>query len=141
MTENLKNRLYAIGDVDTGVLLVTLDPLRVSYISKDEIAAYGAHTRQSSQSVFDSIANKVSILFQHYPSSGPDFCYVADTAPGTWQANRIPFPPLFDALDFLAGRPDQGHPLPMGCRDSSPDGLHAAWLVEYQTGEHLCRQY
>lgn len=141
MAEDLSNRLYLIVDQDTGILLVRLDPLRVSYIAKADIAAYAVYMKYSSvDKAFEEISRSAKKIFQGAPTAKADYCYVADLPPGTWQENRIPFPPLFDGLDYLAGRPDQQQPLPQRCADAASEGLHTGWCVMHDD-EHKCRAY
>jgi hypothetical protein len=130
-----------VFDKDTGILLVRLDPLRVSYIARSDIAAYAVYRNFSGiDKAFDEITDSAKTLFSGAPTAGADFCYVADLPPGTWQENRIPFPPLFDGLDYLAGRLDQERPLPQSCADATTDGLHVGWCVKHDD-EYSCRKY
>ncbi|HWA91097.1 MAG TPA: hypothetical protein VG889_13755 [Rhizomicrobium sp.] len=117
-------RLYVIGDKETGVLFVTVDPLRVAYVGNDDIAAY-AGAGSPPEEIFARIAGAIKSVIicsedsktklgigtggqqvQRQVESGvtvsdAEFCFVANMKDGRWEAKRQPFPPLYGVLNYM----------------------------------------
>jgi hypothetical protein len=123
-------KLYVIGDKQTGVAFVTLNPLRAALVSKQTIEEFAAKSKSTFDTVFGNIANAVQALIvksdgKDIPQdivavpealgtliargttiSDAEFCFVADLLDGAdWETYRIPFPPLEPTLDHIATAP------------------------------------
>ena len=56
------SRIYVIGDKETGVLFVLLDPLRVALVPRAEIEAYAVRTRHRSGKRFRRRRSRQSMV-------------------------------------------------------------------------------
>ncbi len=115
------SKVYVIGDKDTGVVWLMLEPLRVAMVSKQEIAAFAERIDQSYEEAFSAIAAASQKLmldeadadsdwekFGSLVSGGrqvadADFCFIADVQSNDWQALRDGCMPISDAIGVLGG--------------------------------------
>ncbi len=120
-------RLYVIGDKQTGVVLVTLDPLRAALVSLDEIKRFAQASGRTVDQVFGFVAEGAQRLIvrnvkpERLPNdeafvegirtlvesgatvTDADFCMIADLPIGAeWETKRNPYPPLKQGLEHLA---------------------------------------
>ena len=119
-------RLYVIGDKETGVAFVTLDPLRAALVSREVIQKFADASGRGFEGVFGDIAKAIQTLIVRSDAktrpanvaavpdafgalieggsiiSDAEFCFIADLADGKWETFRNPFPPIEDSLDHLA---------------------------------------
>jgi hypothetical protein len=118
--------MYVIGDLETGVLLVKSNPVKVVSIPNSAIAEYAESQGTSSEDVFSRLAaasSRISKTSQANPRvpdnaelhravgmsvlmgqtvSDADFCFVADIDDEKFDSGRYMVDPLQDALAMLA---------------------------------------
>ena len=127
------SRVHAIGDKETGVLFVLLDPLRVALVSRAEIEAYAVRHGIAPENAFGDVASAIHGLIRKTDGTvGPayddlvfftvsnliasgkaiteaEFCFVSevDKTAGDWKSFRNGFMPILpagDRRDAGAGR-------------------------------------
>jgi hypothetical protein len=125
-----RTRLYVIGDKETGVIFITVNPLRAACISSVEIGDYAGNFNGTFSDMARAIKKLIVTLDGSTAAQDPDmiskaigatiqsggtvsdaeFCFVADLVNLDWSTARIPYPPLFDFLHHLAAGPDANPP-------------------------------
>ena len=124
-------RLYVIGDKQTGVAFVTLDPLRAALVSLDEIKRYGDKVGKTTDDVFGAIGEAIQGYILKYDTktvpaavapvpqaigaliatgstiSDAEFCFVADLKQEQPNTMRNPWDPLEPTLNHM-GEGTQG---------------------------------
>ncbi|MFM9865018.1 MAG: hypothetical protein ACKVRO_15570 [Micropepsaceae bacterium] len=122
----MTKRLYVIGDKQTGVAFVTLDPLRASLVSLDEIKRYATDKGKTPDAVFGDIAKAIQGFILKYdnnsvPSavapvpeaigaliaggstiSDAEFCFVADIKEMPVKSFRNPFDPIEPTINHMS---------------------------------------
>jgi hypothetical protein len=121
---------YVVGARQTGILYLTLDPLRVSMISRETIQSYADQNGESFEVAFGRIAGATQdlILSTDVEDAVPggqitretfielikrgtticdaDFCFVAKVKASEWGTMRngfAPIEPVIDSLDRFPG--------------------------------------
>ena len=130
------SRVYVIGDKETGVLLVLLNPLRVAIFSRAEIERFAAtnETYNTPEKVFAWIAEASTGLVHETDNttipaantlvsqafgamiargatvSDAEFCLIAEVHAEGWDTLRGNFVPLGEAMTVLGGPGSAGTP-------------------------------
>lgn len=128
------SRVYIIGDKETGVLLVLLNPLRVAIFSRAEIERFAAASNTTPEKVFAWIAEAStglvhetddetipvanSLVSQAFGAmiargatiSDAEFCLIADVHADSWDTLRGNFVPLGEAMAVLGAPGSAGTP-------------------------------
>jgi hypothetical protein len=93
---------YVVGARQTGILYLTLDPLRVSMISRETIQSYADQNGESFEVAFGRIAGAK----RGTTICDADFCFVAKVKASEWGTMRngfAPIEPVIDSLDRFPG--------------------------------------
>jgi len=139
-TDDYHKKLYVVGDKQTGVLFITIEPLRVAFVPRSEVVRFATDNDVEEADIFRNIAASIKRLIIISKNTGTatalpanvseamadaikagttisdaEFCFIANMVNGDWEENRIPFAPLFDVLDYLAGHPDEEEGADTGC--------------------------
>ncbi|WP_119389351.1 hypothetical protein [Taklimakanibacter lacteus] len=120
-----KTKIYVVGDKESGILFVTIEPLRVAVVSLDEVNDYAAKHKKTADAVFGEVAAaaqkmiirtdtgnmpaNVQEVFDAFGGlisrgsviSDAEFCFIADVDShewGTYRDNFIPLEPIVTAL-------------------------------------------
>jgi hypothetical protein len=112
------SRVYVIGDKETGVLFVLLDPLRVALVSRAEIEAYAVRHGIAPENAFGDVASAIHGLIRKTDGTvGPayddsafftvsnliasgkaiteaEFCFVSEVDTADWKSFRNGFMPI-----------------------------------------------
>lgn len=129
MTTNYQ-RAYIVGDKETGVLLVTLNPLRAALIGRAEIEAYAKRHKLSFDIVFGRVAAAIKgLILASDPPNGPsggnselkaiadlvgsgttvtdaEFCFISNVDISQWESLRhgfMPIEPVITDLESYTG--------------------------------------
>ena len=150
-----KRRLYVIGDKQTGVAFVTLDPLRAAIVTAGDLNRFADEKGLSVDAVLGQIAKSVQNLIvknvdpEDLPNdavvgetigkliargssvSDAEFCLIADLDGGSdWETYRNPFPPIEPSLNHLAvstpGYEAKAYPSPLMDDGPGPARVRAA---------------
>ena len=137
------SRVYVIGDKETGVLLVLLDPLRVALISRAEIEAYAARHGTAPENAFGDVASAIHGLIRRTDGTvGPayddsafftvsnliasgktiteaEFCFVSDVDTSDWKSFRNGFMPIEPVIAAMLA---QGARAPVNVPETSLKG-------------------
>ncbi|MBZ9801077.1 hypothetical protein [Mesorhizobium sp. ES1-6] len=129
-----QSRVYIIGDREKGIVLLMLDPLRVAFISKQEIDNYAKTTNYKLEEIMGQVAKAAMYLIIHsdlddrpadlltnaeafgdavekgMTMSQAEFCFIGDVATADWDTFRRNCIPIREAVNILGGL------------DGSPDG-------------------
>ena len=120
-------RAYIIGDKETGVLFLALNPLRAAIVPRNEIEAYAARHNQPYGTAFGEVAAAIKgLILASDPPNGPaagqnvqdmfasliqggvtvsdaEFCFVSEVDTSTWSTLRNGFMPIEPAIRALNG--------------------------------------
>lgn len=125
------SRVYIIGDRDTGIVVLMLNPLRAAMATRNDIATYAKKSGQTFDEAFGAIAGALKGLIlktddSDVPETGKaqyqlvgdlvatgasiieaDFCFVSDVDSSQWKIARAGFiaidPFVGALLDSVAG--------------------------------------
>lgn len=99
------SKMYVIGDPETGVIFIRLDPWRTAFIPATDITTFAQNNRYTPKAMFDMIkgaaADWIELAEASETVGKPDFCFVADLNDTQWQTRRHPFPPIKDGLRHI----------------------------------------
>ena len=116
------SRVYVIGDKETGVLFVLLNPLRAAIVPLAEVEKYAGRHGKSTEAAFGDVAAAIQGLILKtdgvdVPAADPlvhetfrslvaggttvsdaAFCFVSEVDSSDWQTFRHGFPPIEPAI-------------------------------------------
>jgi hypothetical protein len=125
-------RVYVVGDKETGVLFITLDPLHAVIVTRAQIEAYAKHKGESFEAAFGEVAGAIQGLILETdltdrPPQGDEivdtfaaliergstitdaeFCFISEVNAKDWVDLRhgyMPIEPVISTLDAYKGGP------------------------------------
>ena len=123
------SRVYVIGDKETGVLFVLLNPLRAAIVPLAEVEKYAGRHGKSTEAAFGDVAAAIQGLILKtdgvdVPEADPlvhdtfraliaggttvsdaAFCFVSEVDSSDWQTFRHSFPPIEPVIAAALGSP------------------------------------
>ncbi|MES0100658.1 hypothetical protein [Mesorhizobium sp. M0019] len=126
MSAKTYQKAYVIGDKETGILIVTLNPLRAALVERDKIQEYADRHKLTFATVFGQVAAAIKgLILETDPPGGPakgamvltafaelivrgatvtdaEFCFISDVETSKWKSKRsgfLPIEPIITDLD------------------------------------------
>jgi hypothetical protein len=125
MAKTTYHRIYVIGDKETGVLVLTLDPLRAALVGRDKIQEYADRHTLTFDTVFGQVAAAIKgLILETDPPGGPkngdmvltafaeligrgatvtdaEFCFISEVDKSDWTTKRSGFFPIEPVITDL----------------------------------------